>query len=145
MCMCLQGSMSDIFLYSSPLYILRLGLSLTWSQLFLLHWVASKPSGSASFPPNLPSTCYNYVLLCLALMCMLGIQIQITCLSSKCSINPLSYFPSSETFCLLVLHTRHSMNQLLRHLVCGLCLLESLLKHTHRNLGLGESSFQSYI
>lgn len=38
------------------LFNLNQGFSLTWSQLFLLNWLASKPSGLASLCPNLSST-----------------------------------------------------------------------------------------
>lgn len=80
-CMCLQRPTSDIFLYSSHLCSeTRSPADLELAASARLG--ASKPSESASVPPNLSSARYSYVLLCLALMCMLGIQIQIECLHS---------------------------------------------------------------
>lgn len=80
-CMCLQRPTSDIFLYSSHLCS-ETGSLADLELAVSARLGASKPSESASVPPNLSSARYSYVLLCLALMCMLGIQIQIASLHS---------------------------------------------------------------
>lgn len=102
-CMCLQRPTSDIFLCSSHLCSdLELAASARLG--------ASKPSESASAPPTLSSAPYSYVLLCLALMCMLGIQIQIECLHSTLQILSAISPVLRRFVCVFVLHTRHSMN-----------------------------------